>query len=57
MKRHALLQAGAIVFAILGNSSALAQSTLEAVQKKGFVQCGVNAGAVAGFETLASESR
>jgi general L-amino acid transport system substrate-binding protein len=33
---------------LLATSAALAQSTLEAVQKKGFVQCGVNVG-LAGF--------
>ena len=49
MKRHAmLLRAGAIALVILGTGSALAQSTLDAVQKKGFVQCGVNTG-LAGF--------
>ena len=42
------LRAGAIALVILGTGSALAQSTLDAVQKKGFVQCGVNTG-LAGF--------
>ncbi len=40
--------AGAIALAFTAGA-AQAQSTLEAVQKKGFVQCGVNAGALAGF--------
>ena len=40
--------AGAAAFALLTSASALAQSTLDAVQKKGFVQCGVNVG-LAGF--------
>jgi len=48
MNSHALLRAGAIAIAVLGSSGALAQSTLDAVQKKGFVQCGVNTG-LAGF--------
>jgi general L-amino acid transport system substrate-binding protein len=55
MKSHAYLQAGAIALAILGSGSAAAQSTLEAVQKKGFVQCGVNGGAVAGFSAPDSQ--
>jgi general L-amino acid transport system substrate-binding protein len=40
--------AGALALAMFGTGTALAQSTLEAVQKKGFVQCGVNTG-LAGF--------
>jgi len=48
MNSHALLRACAIALAILGSGGALAQSTLDAVQKKGFVQCGVNTG-LAGF--------
>src|SRR6185436_1059026 len=39
--------------ASLGN--AYAQGTLEAVQKKGFVQCGVNGCAVAGFSAPDSQ--
>jgi general L-amino acid transport system substrate-binding protein len=46
MKRISCLIAG---FALLGAGAAYAQGTLEAVQKKGFVQCGVNGGALAGF--------
>jgi len=38
----------AAALCILGAGTAQAQSTLEAVQKKGFVQCGVNVG-LAGF--------
>jgi general L-amino acid transport system substrate-binding protein len=38
----------AAVLALFGAGTAHAQSTLEAVQKKGFVQCGVNVG-LAGF--------
>jgi general L-amino acid transport system substrate-binding protein len=38
---------GAFALAIAGTVQA--QTTLEAVQKKGFVQCGVNGGALAGF--------
>ena len=38
----------AAIAALLAASAARAQSTLEAVQKKGFVQCGVNVG-LAGF--------
>ena len=52
MKSHV---AGAAVALILGTGIAHAQSTLEAVQKKGFVQCGVNAGAVAGFSAPDSQ--
>ncbi len=40
--------AGAIALAFAAGA-AQAQSTLDAVQKKGFVQCGVNGGALAGF--------
>ena len=43
----AMATAGAL--GILAATPVQAQSTLEAVQKKGFVQCGVNGGAVAGF--------
>ena len=43
------------VLAILGAGAAHAQGTLEAVQKKGFVQCGVNGGAVAGFSAPDSQ--
>jgi general L-amino acid transport system substrate-binding protein len=43
----AMAIAGAL--GILAASPTQAQSTLDAVQKKGFVQCGVNGGAVAGF--------
>ncbi len=42
------LVSGALALAVLGTGTALAQSTLDAVQKKGFVQCGVNTG-LAGF--------
>jgi general L-amino acid transport system substrate-binding protein len=45
MKRHI---AAAVVFFFLGTGIAHAQGTLDAVQKKGFVQCGVNTG-LAGF--------
>jgi len=45
MKRISCLIAG---FALLGAGAAHAQGTLDAVQKKGFVQCGVNVG-LAGF--------
>jgi len=45
MKRLIPLAAGA---AMLCSGAAFAQGTLEAVQKKGFVQCGVNTG-LAGF--------
>ena len=48
MNGHTMLRAGALALAILGSWSAIAQSTLDAVQKKGFVQCGVNTG-LAGF--------
>ncbi|MGQ0523881.1 MAG: amino acid ABC transporter substrate-binding protein, partial [Betaproteobacteria bacterium] len=37
----------------IGNAHA--QSTLDAVTKKGFVQCGVNAGALAGFSAPDSQ--
>jgi general L-amino acid transport system substrate-binding protein len=40
--------AAAVALAILGAGVAHAQGTLDAVQKKGFVQCGVNTG-LAGF--------
>ena len=40
--------AGAFALALLGISDLHAQGTLDAVQKKGFVQCGVNTG-LAGF--------
>jgi len=43
----AMATAGAL--GILAATPVQAQSTLDAVQKKGFVQCGVNGGAVAGF--------
>jgi len=46
MKRLYFLIIG---FALLSASHARAQGTLDAVQKKGFVQCGVNGGALAGF--------
>jgi general L-amino acid transport system substrate-binding protein len=46
MKRINSLAAGAALLFVTG--AALAQGTLEAVQKKGFVQCGVNTG-LAGF--------
>jgi len=46
--RASTVAAGALAFAVLGTGTALAQSTLDAVQKKGFVQCGVNTG-LAGF--------
>ena len=39
----------AFALAVLCAQTVHAQSTLDAVQKKGFVQCGVNGGAVAGF--------
>jgi general L-amino acid transport system substrate-binding protein len=39
----------AAAVSIFSAGAACAQGTLEAVQKKGFVQCGVNGGAVAGF--------
>ncbi len=45
MKRRLLVAVGC---ALLGAGSAHAQGTLDAVQKKGFVQCGVNTG-LAGF--------
>ncbi len=45
MKRRLLVALGC---ALLGAGSAHAQGTLDAVQKKGFVQCGVNTG-LAGF--------
>ena len=45
MKRLIPLAAGA---ALLCSGAAFAQGTLEAVQKKGFVQCGVSTG-LAGF--------
>ncbi len=47
--KPAAASAWVCVFLILGAGTAQAQSTLDAVQKKGFVQCGVNGGAVAGF--------
>jgi general L-amino acid transport system substrate-binding protein len=46
--------AGAIALAFTAGA-AQAQSTLEAVQKKGFVQCGVNGGALAGFSAPDSQ--
>ena len=52
MKRITCLIAG---FALLGAGTAYAQGTLDAVQKKGFVQCGVNGGAVAGFSAPDSQ--
>ena len=52
MKRISCLIAG---FALLGAGTAYAQGTLDAVQKKGFVQCGVNGGAVAGFSAPDSQ--
>jgi general L-amino acid transport system substrate-binding protein len=39
---------GALVLAMLGTKSAAAQATLDAVKKKGFIQCGVTTG-LAGF--------
>jgi general L-amino acid transport system substrate-binding protein len=52
MKRISCLIAG---FALLGAGTAYAQGTLDAVQKKGFVQCGVNGGALAGFSAPDSQ--
>jgi general L-amino acid transport system substrate-binding protein len=52
MKRISCLIAG---FALLGAGTAVAQGTLDAVQKKGFVQCGVNGGALAGFSAPDSQ--
>ncbi len=46
--------AGAIALAFTAGA-VQAQSTLEAVQKKGFVQCGVNGGALAGFSAPDSQ--
>jgi general L-amino acid transport system substrate-binding protein len=46
--------AGAIALAFAAGA-AQAQSTLDAVQKKGFVQCGVNGGALAGFSAPDSQ--
>ena len=43
------ITAATAALCILGAGVAHAQGTLDAVQKKGFVQCGVNGGAVAGF--------
>ena len=48
------LVAAATLF-VLGAGTAQSQGTLEAVQKKGFVQCGVNGGAVAGFSAPDSQ--
>lgn len=45
----------AAALSILGAGAAHAQGTLDAVQKKGFVQCGVNGGAVAGFSAPDSQ--
>jgi general L-amino acid transport system substrate-binding protein len=39
----------AAALSVFSMGAAYAQGTLDAVQKKGFVQCGVNGGAVAGF--------
>ena len=39
----------AATLSVFSMGAAYAQGTLDAVQKKGFVQCGVNGGAVAGF--------
>ena len=47
--------AAVAALAVFGAGAAQAQSTLEAVQKKGFVQCGVNGGAVAGFSAPDSQ--
>ena len=44
----AFVYAGALTLAVLASGAVQAQSTLDAVQKKGFVQCGVNTG-LAGF--------
>jgi general L-amino acid transport system substrate-binding protein len=44
-----------IGFALLGAGTAYSQGTLDAVQKKGFVQCGVNGGALAGFSAPDSQ--
>jgi general L-amino acid transport system substrate-binding protein len=52
MKQISFLIAG---FALLSAGTAYSQGTLEAVQKKGFVQCGVNGGAVAGFSAPDSQ--
>ena len=49
------LTATAAALALLGAGVAHAQGTLDAVQKKGFVQCGVNAGALAGFSAPDSQ--
>ncbi len=46
--------AGAVALAFAAGA-AQAQSTLDAVQKKGFVQCGVNGGALAGFSAPDSQ--
>ncbi|MDQ5849158.1 MAG: amino acid ABC transporter substrate-binding protein [Pseudomonadota bacterium] len=46
MKRLFSLTVG---FALLGAGTAYSQGTLDTVQKKGFVQCSVNGGALAGF--------
>ncbi len=43
-----LLCAGALVIAMLAPTRAPAQSTLDSIKKKGFIQCGVNTG-LAGF--------
>ena len=43
-----LLAGAAAALSILSTGAAHSQSTLDAVQKKGFVQCGVNVG-LAGF--------
>ena len=55
MKKLTAARAAVVLAGILGAGSAQAQSTLEAVQKKGFVQCGVNGGAVAGFSAPDSQ--
>ena len=52
MKRISCLIAA---IALLGAGVAHSQGTLDAVQKKGFVQCGVNGGAVAGFSAPDSQ--
>ena len=44
----AIVYSGALTLAVLASGAVQAQSTLDAVQKKGFVQCGVSTG-LAGF--------
>lgn len=50
-----LITAIAAAVSLLGTGAAHAQGTLDAVQKKGFVQCGVNGGALAGFSAPDSQ--